>query len=254
MHRFFTEQKNIDTENGICVIRGSDVNHISHVLRMRRGEQVLLCTGRKEDQVEYLCGIEEILPDEVRVRILDYRKSARELPVDLYLFQAIPKGDRFETVIEKAVELGVHQIIPVCSARCVVKLDEKRAGKKTARWNALALTAAKQSKRSFVPEVSGPVSWKEALELAGGMDQILVPYENAKGMGHTREVIAGAGALPKGSRAGIFIGPEGGFEEQEVASLQALHAEVITLGNRILRTDTAGIAALSMLMLYLEEE
>lgn len=254
MHRFFTEQKNIDTKNGFCVIRGSDVNHISHVLRMRRGEQVLLCTGRMEDQVEYLCEIGEILPDEVRARILDYRKSARELKLELYLFQAIPKGDRFETVIEKAVELGAHKIIPVCSARCVVKLDEKRAGKKTVRWNALALTAAKQSKRSFVPEVSGPVNWKEALGLARDMDKVLVPYENAEGMAHTREVIAGAGVLPKGSRLGIFVGPEGGFEEQEIASLQALDAEVITLGNRILRTDTAGIAALSMLMLHLEED
>lgn len=290
MHRFFVEQSHIDTENGICLIRGADVNHIAHVLRMKKGEQILLSTGRKEDPVEYLCEIDEIRSEEVRARILDLQKNARELPLDLYLFQAIPKGDRFETVIEKSVELGVHGIIPVLSARCIVKLDEKRAEKKTARWNALALSAAKQSKRSFVPVVESPVSWEAAMRAAGSMDLVLVPYENAKGMGHTRDVLEGvkklrmragrsgsepAGSAPEvtgsdplrpdlvreiseGRRAagsiGIFIGPEGGFEDREIASLEEMGAEVITLGHRILRSDTAGIAVLSMLLLSLEED
>ena len=200
MHRFFIEPANIDMENGICRISGSDVNHIGNVLRMKSGEQVLLSSGRKDDPVEYLCEIEEIRKDLVTARILDMLRSAEELPSDLYLFQALPKGDRFETVIEKGVELGVHGIIPVMSARTVVKLDESRARKKTVRWNALALAAAKQS------------------------------------------------------TVGIFIGPEGGFEESEIRQLQELGAEVITLGHRILRTDTAGIAVLSMLMLSLEED
>ena len=133
MHRFFASQSNIDPDNGFIRIMGDDVNHISHALRMKKGEQILLCTGRKEDPVEYLCEIDEIRSDEVRVRILDFQKHARELPMDLYLFQAIPKGDRFETVIEKGVELGVHRIVPVRSSRCIVKLDEKRALKKAAR-------------------------------------------------------------------------------------------------------------------------
>lgn len=274
MHRFFVNQSNIDTDDGICKITGTDVNHIANVLRMKKGEQILLSTGQKEDPVEYLCEIDEIRSDEVRARILDLQKNARELPLNLYLFQALPKGDRFETVIEKGVELGVHGIIPVMSARCIVKLDEKRSLKKRERWNALALAAAKQSKRSFVPVVENPVNWQGALAAAQDMDLILVPYENAQGMRHTRDVIEGVKKLRtdlSGTRAsdpatdasgnsgkmrsvGIFIGPEGGFEEREIAQLLEMGAEVITLGHRILRTDTAGMAVLSMLMLHLEED
>ncbi|MBP3873290.1 MAG: 16S rRNA (uracil(1498)-N(3))-methyltransferase [Lachnospiraceae bacterium] len=249
MHRFFIEPSDIDTAGGVCRITGSDVNHIGNVLRMKKGEKILLCTGLRDDPSEYLCEIDEIRSDEVSAVILDLQKNARELPADIYLFQAIPKGDRFETVIEKGVELGVHCIIPVMSSRTIVKLDESRAKKKAARWNALALSAAKQSKRSFVPEVKLPVSWSRALEIAGGIDKILVPYENAEGIGHTRSVISG---LDRSGSIGIFIGPEGGFEDKEIGQLEKLGAEVITLGHRILRTDTAGIAVLSMLMLQLE--
>ena len=256
MHRFFVDQSDIDMENGICRIRGKDVNHIGTVLRMKKGEQILLSTGIREDEVEYLCEIDEIGPDEVSARILDLQKRARELPLDLYLFQAIPKGDRFETVIEKGVELGVHEIVPVQSARCIVKLDEKRAEKKTARWNALALSAAKQSKRSFVPVVERPVGWADALALAKGLDKIVVPYYGGK---ESAAESSGYGSKESGERkkpgsVGIFIGPEGGFEEKEILQLQEIGAEIITLGHRILRTDTAGIAVLSMLMLHLEED
>ena len=238
-------------DSGICRITGSDVNHIGNVLRMKRGERVLLSTGEKEDPVEYLCEIDEIRSEEVTARILDLMKNARELPSDLYLFQAIPKGDRFETVIEKSVELGVHQIIPVLSARTIVKLDEKRSEKKTVRWNALALSAAKQSKRSFIPEVAGPARWEEAMKLAASLDRILVPYENAEGIRHTERVLE---HLRPGESIGIFIGPEGGFEEREIAQLSETGAEVITLGHRILRTDTAAITTLSLLMYALEKQ
>ncbi len=251
MYRFFIERKNIDLDSGICRITGSDVNHIGNVLRMKRGEQVLLSCGEKEDPVEYLCEIEEVRSEEVAARILEFRKSGRELPSDLYLFQAIPKGDRFETVIEKSVELGVHRIIPVLSARTIVKLDESRARKKAARWNALSLTAAKQSKRAFVPGVELPVSWNKALETAKKLDRILVPYENAEGIAHTRQILE---SLKRGESVGIFIGPEGGFEEKEIWQLQEQGAEVITLGHRILRADTAGITVLSLLMMQLEED
>lgn len=251
MYRFFVDQSNIDMESGIIRITGSDVNHIGNVLRMKPKEQILLSTGQKDDPVEYLCEIDDIRSDYVAARILDLQKNGRELSSEITLFQAIPKGDRFETVIEKSVELGVHRIVPVLSARTIVKLDEKRSAKKADRWNAIALSAAKQSKRSFVPEVDRAVTWKGALEIAGKLDRILVPYENAEGIAHTREVIAG---LKKGESIGIFIGPEGGFEEREIEDLLERKAEVITLGHRILRTDTASIATLSMLMLHLEED
>ena len=232
-------------------IVGDDVNHIRNVLRMKKGEQILLCTGQENDPVEYLCEIDEVGSEEVTARILDLQKNARELPADLYLFQALPKGDRFETVIQKCVELGVHEIIPVITARTIVKLDEKRAAKKTDRWNSISLAAAKQSKRSFIPAVQTPVKWNGALETASGLDKILVPYENAKGLAYTRKVIE---EVRPGEKVGIFIGPEGGFEEKEIEQLQALGAESITLGHRILRTDTASPAILAMLMLHLESD
>lgn len=251
MYRFFIEESNIDTQEGKIRIIGDDVNHIRNVLRMKSGEQILLCTGQEGDPVEYLCEIDEIRSDEVTARILDLQKNARELPSDLYLFQALPKGDRFENVIQKCVELGVHEIIPVITARTIVKLDEKRAARKTERWNAISLAAAKQSKRAFVPEVTKPLNWAQALKSAAGLDKILVPYENAQGIAHTRQVI---GEVCPGESVGIFIGPEGGFEEKEIEQLLALGAESITLGHRILRTDTASPAILAMLMLHLESD
>ncbi len=251
MYRFFIEPADIDLSEGQIRIRGEDVNHIRNALRMKKGEQILLSTGQKDDPVEYLCEIDDIRSDEVVAKILDLQKNARELPADLYLFQAIPKGDRFETVIQKCVELGVHEIVPVISARTIVKLDEKRAVKKAERWRGISLAAAKQSKRSFVPDVQCPVTWADAVETASKLDRVLVPYENAKGISHTRSAI---GAIQPGESVGIFIGPEGGFEEKEIAQLEALGAESITLGHRILRTDTASIAVLAMLMLHLERD
>ena len=143
MQRFFVEPGQVDEASGQILIYGEDVNHIRNVLRMKKGEQILLCTGQENDPVEYLCEIDETGSEEVTARILDLQKNARELPADLYLFQALPKGDRLETVIQKCVELGVHEIIPVITARTIVKLDEKRAAKKTDRWNSISLAAAK---------------------------------------------------------------------------------------------------------------
>jgi len=251
MYRFFTQPSDIRMQEGMIRIAGDDVNHIRNVLRMKKGEQILVCSGIKDDPAEYLCEIDEIRSDEVTARILDLQKKARELPADLYLFQAIPKGDRFETVIQKCVELGVHEIIPVFSARTIVKLDEKKAEKKAERWRGISLAAAKQSKRSVIPDVRTPMTWKNALAEAAKLDRILVSYENAKGIGNTRRVF---GEIHSGESIGIFTGPEGGFEEAEIGQLKSLGAEVITLGHRILRTDTASIAVLAMLMLQLETD
>ena len=246
MYRFFIEESNIDTQEGKIRIVGDDVNHIRNVLRMKSGEQILLPAASMPDQVpeeEVKAGFDKVLSA--------VQKNARELPSDLYLFQALPKGDRFENVIQKCVELGVHEIIPVITARTIVKLDEKRAARKTERWNAISLAAAKQSKRAFVPEVTKPLNWNQALKSAAGLDKILVPYENAQGIAHTRQVID---EVNPGESVGIFIGPEGGFEEKEIEQLLALGAESITLGHRILRTDTASPAILAMLMLHLESD
>ena len=153
-----------------------------------------------------------------------------------------------ELIIQKAVELGVHEIIPVAMKNCVAKLEDKKAASKIARWQEIAKSAAKQSKRSLIPTVQMPLSYKLAVQQAKELDVVLVPYENERGMQATREVMA---AIKPGQSIGIFIGPEGGFDSSEI-ELVRKDAQLISLGNRILRTETAGLATLAMLIYQLE--
>ena len=200
---------------------------------------------------EYKCYIETLSEEEVTAVILYAMENNLELPASISLFQGLPKGDKMEFIIQKAVELGVHEVIPVASRRCVVKLDEKKAKNKVARWQGISESAAKQSKRMIVPQVRPVMKYEEALEYARSLDMILIPYELAKGMKHTRELVA---SIRPGQSVGIFIGPEGGFEEEEVKKAVEAGAEPITLGRRILRTETAGMTVLSILMYLMEEE
>lgn len=246
MYRFFMEE-GISSEKEIR-ISGNDYNHIKNVLRMKKGEEVLISDGKDR---EYLCEIEEFTEEEVLLQILDIMGTSRELPTKITLFQGLPKGDKMEQIIQKTVELGVTEIVPVAMKRCVVKLDAKKAAKKVERYNAIALSAAKQSKRGIIPEVKNVVSYKEAVEMAAGMDAFLVPYENAEGIAGARKLVESM----KGKKSiGIFIGPEGGFEESEIEMALANGANTLTLGKRILRTETAGMTMLSILMFALEEE
>lgn len=246
MYRFFVEPSQIGEEEiRIC---GSDVNHIKNVLRMKQGEEILISSG---ENLEYTCYIQEMQEEEVTAHIMYVQEAGYELPSRIFLFQGLPKGDKMELIIQKAVELGVHQIIPVASRRSVVKLDKKKEEKKIVRWQAIAESAAKQSKRMYVPQVAGVMSFGEAVQYAGKLDVVLMPYELAKGMKETKEIIRG---IQKGQSVGIFIGPEGGFEEEEVRQAVSLAgARPITLGKRILRTETAGLTVLSILMFELEE-
>ena len=174
-----------------------------------------------------------------------------ELPVKLYLFQGLPKADKMEFIIQKAVELGVYEIIPVRTNRVIVKLDEKKEAKKIARWQQIAEGGAKQSGRGRIPEVKPVMALSEALTYAKNLEGVLIPYEKAEGIGKTREIIGGL----KGKKSvGIFIGPEGGFDEKEVEAAMEAGALPVTLGKRILRTETAGLAMLSVLMFEFEEE
>ena len=173
-----------------------------------------------------------------------------ELPSRIYLFQGLPKADKMELIIQKAVELGVYQVIPVAMKRCVVKLDAKKGAKKVERWNTIAASAAKQSGRGIVPEVMSVKTYKEALEMAKDLDVVLVPYECAEGMDHTKKLIQ---SIKPGQSVGIFIGPEGGFDPDEIVLACETGGQVITLGRRILRTETAGLALLSVLMFQLEQ-
>lgn len=243
MYQFFVEDSQIGRE--FVTIIGSDVNHIKNVLRMRPGEKIRISNQKGQD---YFCEISELTDDFVQADILHEDADSTELPGKIYLFQGIPKGDRMETVIEKAVELGVCEIIPVAMKYCVVKLDAKKEASKLKRWQALAETAAKQSKRSIIPKIHPVMTYKEAVEYAAACNICLVPYENARGMQATKEALS---SIKRGDSISIIIGPEGGFSEEEIAMVKD-RMQIISLGKRILRTDTAGITVMSMLMLELE--
>ncbi|HIZ66267.1 MAG TPA: 16S rRNA (uracil(1498)-N(3))-methyltransferase [Candidatus Blautia pullicola] len=246
MYRFFVEPDQVG-EKEIRIL-GGDVNHIKNVLRMKPGEEILISS---QENLEYTCYIDKLEDEQVTAHIMYVQEAGYELPSKLYLFQGLPKGDKMELIIQKAVELGVHQIIPVASKRAVVKLDKKKEEKKIARWQAIAQSAAKQSKRMYVPKVGEVLSFSQALAFARTLDVVLLPYELAKDMDSTRKII---GQIKRGQSVGIFIGPEGGFEEAEAeAAVKEANARVITLGKRILRTETAGLTVLSVLMYTLEE-
>ena len=248
MQRFFVEPYQIEEEAHRIHINGTDVNHIKNVLRMKCGEDVWISDGGDK---EYHCQIEELGEDEVLLHILYAQEPEYELPNKIYLFQGLPKADKMELIIQKAVELGAFSIIPVETKRCVVKLDVKKAAKKVVRWQQIAESAAKQSKRMLIPEIHEVMTYKQALEFAKQLDVKLIPYELAKGMKETREILS---EIKPGQSVGIFIGPEGGFEEEEVAKALEAGAHAITLGRRILRTETAGLAILSVLMFQWENE
>ena len=244
MHRFFIQHSQIQGKR--LYVEGADVNHIKNVLRMKPGDQVMVSDG---EGMQYLCALETFDTGRVWFEIVDTWEENRELSSKICLFQGLPKSDKMELIIQKATELGVYEVVPVVTGRTVVRLDEKKAQKKTARWNAIAESAAKQSGRSRIPRVREAMTFSEALASAGELDVLLIPYEKAEGMEATRQVIEG---IRSGQSVGIFIGPEGGFEEAEVEQAVALGAAPVTLGRRILRTETAGFVMLSMLLYHLE--
>ena len=245
MYQFFVEPSQIMGKR--IVIQGSDVNHIKNVLRMRVGEEIAVSNG--VDGREYRCGIEEFTADEVICSLRFIKEDGVELPSKIYLFQGLPKADKMELIVLKAVELGAYEIIPVAAKRCVVKLDEKKAAGKRNRWQGIAEAAAKQSKRGIIPQIREVMNMKQAIAFAQQMDVRLIPYELAEDMGHTRELI---GAVRPGQSVAIFIGPEGGFEETEIQEALQAGIEPITLGRRILRTETAGMTVLAWLGYLLE--
>ena len=246
MYRFFVEPSQV--EEHVIRIHGTDMNHIKNVLRMKIGEEILISTGEK---TEYTCYIEAYEEEEVLAHIMYAQEAGYELASRIYLFQGLPKSDKMELIIQKAVELGAAQVVPVAMKRSVVKLDAKKEKTKLARWQALAESAAKQSKRSLIPEVTGVKTLPEALELAKELDVFLVPYESAEGIRKTRAVLAG---LQPGQSIGVLIGPEGGFEPAEAQAAEETGGTIISLGKRILRTETAGISLLGTLMLQLEQD
>lgn len=256
MYQFFIQEEQF-AGNQIHIL-GNDVNHIKNVLRMKAGERVRVSIS--DSGRSFFGHIDALYEDEVIVKVETEDENGTELSNRIYLFQGLPKADKMELIIQKAVELGAYEIIPVAMKNCVVKLDEKKGASKVKRWQAISESAAKQSKRTRIPEIKLPVGWKTALELAKELDVVLVPYENERGMDATREIMQ---SLKPGQSIGIFVGPEGGFAPDEIEAIAPLgtkgasgnddsHAHRISLGRRILRTETAGLATLSMLIFCLD--
>ena len=280
MHRFFADRDSINEEEHLISLTGPDVNHVKNVLRMKVGDELLVCLKDTEDKTasagssmsgalsglsdgpedagdedfrrgnDYNCVIEEMTVDEVICRIRFVKRSDSELSSRVYLFQGLPKGDKLELVIQKCVELGVFEIIPVSCLRSVVKLDDKKAGKKRERWQQIAKGAAEQSHRALIPEVKSPMSFSDALKYADeNCITKLIPYELCNDdIKETKSILEN---LKAGESVAFFIGPEGGFDEKEVKACMAAGFVPVTLGKRILRTETAPITVMSWLSLYL---
>lgn len=244
MYHFFAAHENI-YENYIEIV-DDDVNHIKNVLRMKVGDKLRISSG---DNVDYICCISAIDEGKIRADILSIDEMGNELPIKVYLFQGLPKQEKMEFIIQKMIELGVYSIIPVAMKRCVVKLDDKKAKSKVERWNSIAESAAKQSKRSIIPQVHQVMTFREALAYAKNLDIKLLPYECAEGMEKTRTIVE---QLTVGQSVGIFIGPEGGYDLTELELAKEYEWESITLGKRILRTETAGMMLMSVLMYQME--
>lgn len=248
MHRFYVE--NLSELNKSVIISGEDVNHIKNVLRLSVGDSITVSDGSSRD---YECVISQI-DDEVIADIVDIHDCNAELPVKIRLFQGVPKADKLEFVIQKAVELGAVEIIPVMMERTVVKLEEKKKDKKLERYRKIAEAAAKQSRRGKIPEIGEYKSYKAAIESLydnSGINRlVLVPYENAEGMEFTRSILSKAASYDE---IDIFIGPEGGFADSEIQIAEEKGAVIISLGNRILRTETAGMTILSILGFILDK-
>ena len=246
MYRFFVSEDQID-QNSIY-IRGQEVNHIKNVLRMKPGEEMCVSTG---GNLEYRCAILEYRENEAVAEIRYIQETELELPSKITLFQGLPKSDKMDLIVQKTVELGVCEIVPVAMKRSVVKLDEKKEASRLKRWNAIAKSAAQQAKRMIIPRVTPVMTFAQALDKAKENEVILMPYELARGIEESKQIIR---AIRPGQSVCVFIGPEGGFDEEEARMAGEAGASFLTLGKRILRTETAGMTMLSILMFQLEQE
>ena len=246
MYHFFVDPSAIG--EGKVRITGADLNHMKNVLRMKPGEAVLISDGTGKD---YNCQVETYTEGEGILEILSENEDSRELPSRIWLFQGLPKSDKMEVIIQKAVELGAAGVIPVATRNAVVKLDAKKAESKVRRWQAIAESAAKQSKRSYIPQVGAVMSLKEAFSYIEEQkfDLCMIPYELEKGMDGTKQVLS---RLASGQQIAVFIGPEGGFDEEEIRLALEKNVIPVSLGKRILRTETAGPAILALLMMKFE--
>jgi 16S rRNA (uracil1498-N3)-methyltransferase len=247
MNHFFIKPEQLEDKR--ITVTGDDAHHIKNVLRAKRGEELSFSDGTRA--ATYRAIVSDIGADTVSFELLYVLENEVELPAAITLFQALPKADKMDLIVQKAVELGVTKIVPVAAARSVVRLDEKKAAARIARWQAISEAAAKQSQREYVPQIGEVASFSDAVKIAATMDFALIPYELATGgMSQTKEIVR---QIKAGQSVAVFVGPEGGFSETEIALATESGATPITMGKRILRTETAGLVMLAWLMYQLEE-
>jgi 16S rRNA (uracil1498-N3)-methyltransferase len=232
---FFTEHRITSDQ---YIISGEDAKHISKVLRMHKGEELTLVTP---DKMECKCEVFSISNDSVTVEVISKKPCENEPNIFVTLYQALPKGDKMDYIIQKCVELGVSKIVPMLSSRCVSRPDAKSLAKKKERWQKIAMQAAMQCRRGFIPEVCPCVSFQNAAEQTKQNEQTIIFYE--EGGEKVKKILE---KNPK--TLGIFIGSEGGFEQSEVDLIVKNGGSAGTLGKRILRAETAPLTALSIIM------
>lgn len=234
MHKFFVNDESI--KNNEILITGDDVNHISKVLRLRIGEEIKVSNGSGS---EYLCAISEISKKEVICKVLEAFDNMSESPLKIALFQGLPKSQKMDLIIQKCVEIGVVEFWPVITERVVVNTHDRDLSGRLDRWNRISEEAAKQSNRGMVPRVNNIITFKEAMSIASKFDASIIPYENEKNSS-LKEILKEKAGI---KTLGIFIGPEGGFSQEEIKSCLENNISSVTLGPRILRTETAGFVA-----------
>ena len=245
MDRFFVDKKNINLENNTCIIEGEDVKHISKVLRCRIGEELEVCDNNNN---EYICEITNIDKNQVELNIVEKVDIQRESDLKIKVYQGLPKGPKMEMILQKLTEVGVDEIILVQTKRTVVKVDDKKEDKKLERWERIIYEAAKQSKRGKIPTLRGVLTFKEALADMKENDFNIAPYENEKTKS-IKQAIKGVNI----NNIGIFVGPEGGFEETEIEAIEEIGGQSVSLGPRILRTETASLVASSIVLYELSD-
>lgn len=240
MPKFFVPKENINKDK--IIINSDDVSHITRVLRMNVGDTLLLCDGKGFD---YDAEISEISQKEIVCHITAARKSDTEPNIEVILFQGLPKGSKMEYIIQKTTELGISKIVPCTLSRCVMKLENAKAeAKKIERWQKIAESAAKQSGRGIIPEITSAASLDGAIKQLSECDIAFAPYE-CEDMQNLKSVLT---TVDTPKKIGFIIGPEGGFDMKEIEKLRNAGIKTVTLGKRILRTETAGEAVLAMTM------
>ena len=254
MPKFFVSQAQVRNEK--IYIEGQDVKHIKNVLRMKIGEHLEICNADTEQN--YDCEIEEFNNENIICKIIGKLESQSESRIKITIFQGLPKADKMELVIQKSVELGVYNIIPVAMKRCVVKLDSKDVRKKVERWQKISEVAAKQCGRDIIPKVSEVIKVDEICKMMNSYDKIIVAYENEKDNKLKNEIQAiktldKSFLNKKEIKIGVVIGPEGGIDESEIEALKSADANIVTLGKRILRTETVALNVLSILLYELDD-